>query len=71
MSGAFACDVNQRALALAAGKPLIMQPAYSRLPLAFLVETVCGPADYAIPATRAAADLAEKLPLPEQGVQKK
>jgi hypothetical protein len=71
VSGTFPIDSKQWAIAIVDGKPLVLQPTFSRLPLAFLIETICTPADFTIPATRSATDLADKLPLPESDTQKK
>jgi hypothetical protein len=70
VSGSFPHE-TQWAMMLRDGRPLVMQPAYSRLPLAFLIESVCTPSGFSVPATREATSLAEKLPLPEAESKKK
>ncbi len=55
----------------AGGKPWMMQPAYSSLPLAHFVQVLCPLEKHWLPATRAATDLAEKLPLPETEAKKR
>ena len=71
LSGAFPLEDGKRAMALIEGKPLVLQPAYSRLPLAYFIEVVCAPTDFKMPATREATNIAEKLPLPPQSATKK
>ena len=56
---------------LAQGRPLIMQPNYQTLPAACLAHPFWPRGEnYWFPATREAADMADKLPLPEAETKK-
>ena len=60
-----------RCLLVADGKPLLLQPAYSSLPLPYFVQVFCPLEKYWLPATRAATEMAETLPLSEQEAHRK
>ncbi|MCH8839457.1 MAG: hypothetical protein IH831_02025, partial [Planctomycetes bacterium] len=51
------------------GRPLLMEPTYTNLPVAQLVQVLSQPASSWLPASQEAHAMAGKLPLPSVGSQ--
>jgi hypothetical protein len=72
VSGACAVEGTlEGCLVVANEKPLVMQPGYSNLPVAHLVQVFCPLDSFWLPATREATSMAERLPLPEAPIRQR
>lgn len=65
------CPLEKDCLVVADSKPLVMQPAYSNLPLSRFVRLFCPLQGEWLPATAEAVELADRLPLSKDDTVKK
>jgi hypothetical protein len=65
------CPLEKDCLVVADSKPLVMQPAYSNLPLSRFVRLFCPLQGEWLPATAEAVELADRLPLSKDETVKK
>lgn len=71
LSGTCPMEGSEGCLIVASGKPLVMQPSYSNLPLGNFVRVFCPLERDWLPATAEALEFADRLPLSEANKTKK